>query len=136
MCFFRVSFRPPHPHRDPLVFFSTHSSGQSTIRFSRVKSGLTQPKKQVLRWCPESAAAAGFVATAESASCRWQPGALARPLSKIQSNSCMATPLQLCNRMHRKVLGLGVNTPHHCFHAPFFFFFCHFFYLGCANTRC
>lgn len=62
----------------------------------------------------------GLMVTVESACCRWQPRALVRPLSKIQSNPCMATPPQLCNLTHGKVLGL--DTPHHCFHA----LFCHF----------
>lgn len=111
-----VQSSPPTPWPP----FCTNSFGQSPTRFGRVKSGVTQPKKKekVLR------RVAGDSASPVDGGYGRQPRALARPLSKIRSNPCMATPPQLCNLTHRKVLGLDINTPHHCFHACFFF--CHF----------
>lgn len=86
--------------------FCTNSFGQSRTRFGRVKSGVTQPKKKekVLR------RVAGDSASPADGGNGRQPRALARPLSKIQSNPCMATPPQLCNLTHRKVLGYKHTT--------------------------
>lgn len=65
----------PHPHRgaqflEPPLWLITDQALQSQIR-------LDKTKKKVLGWCPESAAATGFAATANSGCRIRQPGTLA-----------------------------------------------------------
>lgn len=115
---------PPHPQRGP--HFCTRSCDQSPIRFNRVKSGRTQPKTKCLESVQISR---GRVCTLQTVT-----QSLSRTTEETQTNSGTAPPPQLCSRVHRKVLGLDGNTPHYCFHAPFFLNY--FSSIECANTWC
>lgn len=117
MCSFWVSFRPPHPHRGPHFAPTASANHWPGLAESNQVWHNQKKKEKVLR------RVAGDSASPVDGGYGRQPRALARPLSKIRSNPCMATPPQLCNLTHRKVLGLDINTPHHCFHACFFFVF-------------
>lgn len=157
VCFLWVSFRPPPPLTvAPIISHPQLWLITDQVQQSQIRSDTT--KRKVLGWCPESAVAAGFAATAESARCRWQPRALAGPLSKNPIKSLYgytSTAMQPYaqegsgpGRKHTTSLfsfiirarnlahiaqRTGVMEITSSFHAPFF---CHVSCVECANTWC
>lgn len=117
MCFFWVWLRPPHPHPGPHFAPTAAANHRPGSAESNQVWHNQKKKEKVLR------RVAGDSASPVDGGDGRQPRALARPLSKIQSNPCMATPPQLCNLTHRKVLGYKHTTS---LFPRMSFFFCHY----------